>query len=67
MKTKTFDAIKMVRSIRDKSSTEYYSNKKRWFKKLSELQGHEIKLSPSGVQRKAGVNRKLNPAKSGIA
>ena len=54
MKTKNFDTIKMVRSIRDKSSIDYYSNKKRWLKKLSELQGREIKLSPTLVQKKAG-------------
>jgi len=45
MKTKNFDAIEMVRSIRDKSSREYYANKKKWLKELSELQKSEIKTN----------------------
>ncbi|MEX0812311.1 MAG: hypothetical protein WD048_08845 [Chitinophagales bacterium] len=46
MKNKDFDAVKMVRKIRDKSSIGYFSNKKKWLKDLSDLQGVSIQEKP---------------------
>jgi len=40
---KEFDAIKMIRHIRDKSSQNYFANKEKWLKELSKVQGKDIK------------------------
>lgn len=47
MKDKNIDAVKTIRKIRDKSSIDYFTNKKKWLKDLSNLQGVSIKEDES--------------------